>query len=1024
MTNPDASMTPKLGASFTTISYPGQKMGKEYTNGPGGTRAETDGAGFYGYFRVEMVESLSDLNTVLESYDLSQIMVHGVPRNTDDPTGYIHNGTPQPYMDLVNYFAIQRTKKDLTDPVGLAIGSLDSDFDHAPSWTRFIQTPQQCHDFLVSVVPELADVGLLVRPSGSNGVTNPDGTPFKTTRNFHTHFICQGGERRAILERLHAVFAHRGYGWVMIGSSGSLLDRSPVDLALRTANQPLFAAKPRIVSPVLDRRPPSLIKEGRTLRLDDLPDLGSPTAVFDALKAAADLLLRQAQVKNCYVKNKAREALALTIRPTRKQAKEAISVQKVQATERERARAGKPLGPDFVIHTMRFGALTVRQIISDRDKYHEAKTKDPMQPDYRGGAQTGILYLTGNSLPVLVSLAHGQSVQYFLEGEDFVPAFDIDVLLNRKPQPSRKTDALNTLTPTVTLAEGSHALRNSVTSFFLDTINVAVRGTPGVGKTYVTMAELAKLQPRANDNYVLYLAPMVSNCEESYDAYTSEGGTNGMVFYGRGQIDRDTAPAADGSPTYMCVNPDHVARRLAYGTGNRSLCHECPLRRKMQCGYDRQLERVDKELPRVILATHAFAHYPIPGWEPDRIILDESLSNGGLDMEVSTPSLPIAQLRHHPEGAANVLKAHINIIPDHGSYPAVMEHRYKTEVLQAIIDKEPVVWVGSKAIKAVRRAYLYSDKPTLMLDGTFRRSLAELMVGPVQREERIDVYRNLRVVQVLPSPSKVGKPGWFGDNHLAKSATYQEDFGLVGDSYDVRFTTKRFREALGKLEDDSYAHLGGAKGLNRWVDAQTAIVMLYGQPNMQALIAMAEVLGGAPVEGEDVIETRYIMLRDGTVHPTKVHWHTNELVSELLRQAREDQILQLIDRIRPTRAQKEKYLLFCCPVPLDLPVDLVLAWDDIKPSQYDKSLLKALTTGSGIVPESPKQAPRFRPDIWDGEWAAKNHYKHWCKDWQNDLEQVVIQERNGRVREVFGRRLPDMGGGFPNSIIKAKPYKY
>ncbi len=50
--------------------------------------------------------------------------------------------------------------------------------------------------------------------------------------------------------------------------------------------------------------------------------------------------------------------------------------------------------------------VTIGQVLDDRDRYHGALCKDPLEPDYQNGKITAKFYLYG-SAPLLHSFAHG-----------------------------------------------------------------------------------------------------------------------------------------------------------------------------------------------------------------------------------------------------------------------------------------------------------------------------------------------------------------------------------------------------------------------------------------------------------------------------------------------------------------------------------------------------------------------------------------------------------------------------------------
>jgi hypothetical protein len=991
---------------FTTITYEGQKMGKEYVHTKGGTVSKTDGNGSEGWFEVSQVENLSGLAAKLESYSLSDIMVSGLPKYDNAVRGYVHSGIPKNGWELDRFHDIQRTKEYLVDKAGRQVGTVDSDFDSAPEWTQYIQTPSDYYNFLISIVPELVGVGVLVRASGSNGIMNADGTPYKTTRNFHMHFECDGLKRVEILERLYGLFALRGYAWIMIGQSGALLNRSPVDLALRAANQPVFAAKPRVVAPVGSTRPAPILAAGGPLCLSALPtvDQNAVDDVFEELKTRPELLARQAAIKEDYILDKAAGSLAATLNPAPEQIAAAIAEQRAQSKEREAAMSGGVLGPDFVIHTIKFGPLTVRQILASCDMYHEALAKDPLEPDYRGGAQTAKLY-TKRRRPVISSQAHGQTSVYGLQA--FAPIdIDMDAVLSKHT--TSAPDFRLTLQPTVSLDEGGRAVLGIAERFMREGGTVGVRATPGSGKTYATMKALAE----HDEGYSLYLGPSIQVCKQSYKTYMGLGGTDAMVFLGRGQ------PDPNNLATQMCTRPEHVTKSQAFGTDGKSLCHGCPLRSKGECGYDRQLQAVADERPRVILASHAFAYYPIPNWEPTRVVIDETMSSP-VDMEVRIPVLEVCQLRHNAQQVDAAIEKHALIMFDRTDFNIVTAHRHKEMVLRCIRDTpEKIIWDGVNATLPERREYWHAGLPTMVLNGTLDRYLATWFVGAFTSYHEVNVQRHTHVTQVVgnlfsDAGLKVSKGS--GKNTQRTEGTYQYFKRYMKENDpDLTVITKTARETLELTENDKVIHIGGAVGSNQYESAQRVFAFCHAQPNVMALVKIAEVMTGKKIDPSTIEMQEYIMRKDGTHYPaTLTYGHANALVMALIRQQREDQIVQALDRARPVRADPNHpvhYVLYC-PIPTEFPVDEVVRFEDLTLTMYDITMMQMLTTGDCILPSSATQAFDRRPDVMTSRTAARRHYKNWGDLADKGLKTVVIQERKGNKKQVLGYVLPNFNGG-------------
>jgi hypothetical protein len=259
-----------------------------------------------------------------------------------------------------------------------------------------LQSPEAVAAFIRGLHRIFADVGLLVRPSGSHGIMRPDGTLYKDSKNWHVYMFIDG-DRAVAYDRIKALMAVQRMGWIFVSTAGSLLERSPVDIALRMPNQLTFAAPPTLRDGLKADRPAPHISEGRALLVSDIPSGLEEAAehYWADLKNEPGTLLLQAQVKNQYVKTKAREKLPP--RAPRQLMRKVLEGEKHQRVLREMAEAERGvLEQDFVVHLHPSGSATVAEILSNPKRYHKHMTKDPLEPDYRGGSRAGMLSPTAH----------------------------------------------------------------------------------------------------------------------------------------------------------------------------------------------------------------------------------------------------------------------------------------------------------------------------------------------------------------------------------------------------------------------------------------------------------------------------------------------------------------------------------------------------------------------------------------------------------------------------------------------------
>lgn len=683
------------------------------------------------------------------------------------------------------------------------------------------------------------------------------------------------------------------------------------------------------------------------------------------LKSRPELLLKQAQIKFAYQKKEARKTLVAVSRPTRQNFRKALKHQRKQAAMRDRAELfGEALPAEFEIHTMNHGVQTVANLLARREFFHGVLTKDPVEPHYRGGAQTGKLYLDGHA-PMLSSLAHGRLIKYRLEQEEPRPGITIDLNattvggepllypLADEPDPD-ELDA----------TDAKHRLADAVEKWFLFGGKVGVRATMGLGKTTL----VARLLAESRNRYYLFLLPTVVKAREAFETYCEAGGTEGFVYLGRRQPD----PRDNGQP--MCTNLDHADRNLNFGQDGKSLCIGCPRFRKGQCGYDLQREWLGSYQPRVVFAVHEFAHVPLPGWEPDRVIIDETLRNGGVDLRISTPALSLLGLPNEPnkEQVEERLLAHQQTIPDFDE-ASRLAHRHHSLVLEAMRDRpECIVRMGGEVIAGQKLDYIHQDKDTLVLDGTMRHKLTEIYLGQLDEVIHIDAKRNGTLTQVI------GKQ--MGIRSLLSSGEQKvrETLLQLAEGFEGKICEKKVRDKLGKVDDKSWGHFGALRGMNTFEAFNTLIVFGYRQPPVAAMVAIASLLLGEKVKGKEVDEQRYLKLRDGggRQHCTTTKVHTNELVTELIRAHREDELAQAVDRLRMVWHEGEpKRVVLVTPVALDLLIDEVVEWTDFKAGRTEHRLAAAVRAEGGEMCLSKRQLVSRYSTLYASQSTAERDLK-------------------------------------------------
>lgn len=941
-------------ASCTVLTYD-KRIGKRYLYENSKVKSVTGGNGFEGSFVTRAFTSMEQLCAVQDALNLHQCLIAGTS-TVDAECGRLGN-----WEDRCH----ERTKEWFPEPFDCALVTIDIDREGAPaSIQQRVTTAKGVAELLFDVVPEARCAALLVRPSSSNGVLLSDGRPLKPG-GWHAHLIAPPDKRVQVLERIYAAFARAGFAWIIVSAAPGLLKRNPVDLALRSSNQPIFSAPPIVEAPLRLERPTAFVQEGCVFDPNWLTSEGPEDVyeIYEALKKVPDI---HAEL-DAAIKAKA-EALVPVDNPNRKQtvAEQVLKLQR-QATAYGRGY----LGPDFRITLENGMTVTVAEVLQNLQRYHLERTLTPGEEEYRDGAQTGIIY-TDRLTAVLHTQAHGGTTYTLLP-------FDSEQLTLR--QLSKPAPVSDPLPP----EEVEQQLRN-VIRLWPDTVRtMGLKATQGIGKTDAVlrlMAERVGLQ-------FLFLAANLRQCQQVYDDYCALAGSKGVALCrGRG------APDPDVKGRTMCTEPLRCERALAIKRDvNLSVaaCVGCPS--YDTCGYQKQAARFREQrtAPHIIFAAHDYAHYPLPGgWEPDAVIIDEMLRTCSVDEETSTPAEEISL--NEWRDPASALVAH-NLAAEHlnrTELTAIKAYRLRGEVLEAMAEQKVYYLLNEKWIAPRFRPFVHSQKPLLVIDGTLRKDLLEIQTGRKFDVYEINAERNLILIQALGNEagSRAAKTA-FVKNEVVKTYLASLPAGRC------LFTYKPVRKLLGKGEEESCGHFGGdIRGSNAFKNFKSALI--YGRLQLPEAVAVgrARVLAEAsnlpPPNGVMEWVEHTVTDKRGVKLSTKYLRHTDLLVQSIIEAEREDEIEQSIDRLRLVWHKGEpKVVIVVNNLPLTLQPDYVLDWADVRDGRAASPAMHATLTG--LVPGSPHQGPTLRPDIWRSKTTAENHFAAQLKpNWKDWFERLLV----------------------------------
>ncbi len=259
---------------------------------------------------------------------------------------------------------------------------------------------------LASVVPDLDYVARAVRTSTSSGISRADtGEALRGSNGVHVFLLVRdGGDVERFLRTLHDRCWLAGFGWLMVGAGGQLLERSLIDRTVYAAERLVFEAAPILDEPLRQdraRRAPSVI-EGEpadTRNICRNLSAAEQARLRDAKAAERERLARPAtEARRAFVTAQANRIVERT----------GCAVEEAKRTI-ERQCAGILL-PNVILpfDADELHGTTVADVLNDPDRFVGLTLADPLEgPDY-GSCKAKIMRRPDGAIWIN-SFAHGRT---------------------------------------------------------------------------------------------------------------------------------------------------------------------------------------------------------------------------------------------------------------------------------------------------------------------------------------------------------------------------------------------------------------------------------------------------------------------------------------------------------------------------------------------------------------------------------------------------------------------------------------
>lgn len=266
-------------------------------------------------------------------------------------------------------------------------------------------TPAELVAMLATVHPDIGKAAFVSTPSTSSCIYNAAGEMLRGEgTGSHTYlFVTQASDIPRYLKTLGKRLFIAGLGRIEISRSGSLLERTLVDLLVGSPERLDFVAGAVCRDGLEQRLPAPSVHDGEMLDTTSLPDLSAKEEqqyqkIVAALKAQAKP--HQEKVVSEYIEREAGK-LATAQGITVEDAKQIVTSRQDHILE----------DGDILYFAHKQEGVSVAEVLDAGEAYHGKSLADPLEPDYEGGSKTKAKFYWNDGCPIIHSFAHG-SVKY------------------------------------------------------------------------------------------------------------------------------------------------------------------------------------------------------------------------------------------------------------------------------------------------------------------------------------------------------------------------------------------------------------------------------------------------------------------------------------------------------------------------------------------------------------------------------------------------------------------------------------
>lgn len=271
----------------------------------------------------------------------------------------------------------------------------------------------------------------------------------------------------------------------------------------------------------------------------------------------------------------------------------------------------------------------------------------------------------------------------------------------------------------------------------------------------------------------------------------------------------------------------------------------------------------------------------------------------------------------------------------------------------------------------------------LILDATADNQLLSHILGDIEFH-RIDFQQKAIVTQVY---DRTGSNNSWNDrdDKVDDLIAVLKEHASIGDRVLCVSHQKLADRLRSEVEIDNlkFEHFGSLRGSDEYKDFQTIFITGRNQPQQSDVDGLARAvwwndepplvhdaagLLGAETETNLPIEFRgYLITDPDNKAGVNVRSFSDPRIEILHQQIREAETVQAIARLRLVHAGRAKHIYLLGNLPIEMPIDYLVSWDELMPKEAEHEFLRAKN-----IPLTPKGWLKMRPDIATSEDKARN----------------------------------------------------